>query len=115
VCASPQAAHAFIAGVWRQSDADCAGAVPVRELIFRGDGTYSVTWTPFETYKDYWGRWRYEAKSHVLTLTADGGNYQPADRVLSGAINVTDHELELGRLSLGSPQNGGRCMAPFRR
>jgi hypothetical protein len=74
-----------------------------------------VTWLPFETYKDYWGAWRYDARTRVLALTVDGGNYQPADRVLSGEVSADAHQLTLGALSLGSPQHGARCTAPFRR
>jgi hypothetical protein len=108
------AAPAFV-GTWRQLDAECAGAEPVRELVFEPGGHYSVTWLPFETYKDYWGAWRYDARSRVLTLTVDGGNYQPADRVLSGEVSADAHALTLGALSLGSPQHGARCTAAFRR
>ncbi len=36
-----------------------APANPVRELLFWADGTFSVTWKPFETYRDYWGTYTY--------------------------------------------------------
>ena len=36
-------APAFV-GSWSQAEAECAGAEPVRELIFTADGRYSVTW-----------------------------------------------------------------------
>ena len=108
------AAPAFV-GTWHQIEAECGSAEPVRELIFEAGGRYSVTWLPFETYKDYWGAWRYDARTRVLALTVDGGNYQPADLVLSGEVSADAHQLTLGALSLGSPQHGARCTAPFRR
>jgi len=108
------AAPAFV-GTWHQVEAECVGAEPVRELIFEANGRYSVTWAPFETYKDYWGGWRFDAHTRVLTLTVDGGNYQPTDRVLAGEVSAEAHQLTLGALSLGSPQHGARCAAPFRR
>ena len=111
---APASAPAFV-GTWHQFEADCPGAEPVRELIFKADGHYSVTWAPFETYKDYWGAWRYDAATRVLTLSVEGGNYQPSDRVLSGEVSADAHQLSLGAISLGAPREGGRCMAPFRR
>jgi len=105
---------AFV-GMWHQGESDCAGAEPVRELIFTANGHYSVTWLPFETYKDYWGAWRYDARTRVLTLTVDGGNRIPTDAVLSGEVSADAHQLTLGVISLGSPREGARCMTAFRR
>lgn len=104
-----------LVGTWHQDESECAGAAPVRELIFSGDGRYSVTWAPFETYKDYWGAWRYDARSRMLTLTVDGGNRIPSDVAGSGEVRADDRQLTLGAISLGSPREGERCMAPFRR
>ena len=102
-------------GTWRQVETECAGAEPVRELIFEAGGHYSVTWLPFESYKDYWGAWTYNARTHVLTLTVENGNNIPTDRVMSGEVSLEAHQLTLGPISLGSPQQGARCTAPFRR
>ena len=115
-CTTPQTgvggALAFV-GTWRQFDADCPGAQPVRELIFQPNGHFSVTWAPFETYQDYWGAWRYDARTHVLTLTVDNGNYVPRDLVLSGEVSADAQHLNLGAISLGSPREGARCTVPF--
>jgi hypothetical protein len=104
-----------IVGTWRQTDAECGLAQPIRELIFEADGRYSVTWLPFETYKDYWGRYQYDPRAHTLSLTVEGANYRPPERALSGEARVEDRTLTLRGLSLGAPQNGIRCSAPFRR
>ena len=87
----------------------------MRELVFRADGRFSATWRPFGDYRDYWGVWTYDDRSGVLTLNVDDANYEPGDRVLSGEVSADAHELNLGGISLGSPERGPRCTAPFRR
>jgi hypothetical protein len=133
-CQTPQAAHVGLqsserpnmlsspigrnryglAAAWHQDESECGSAAPVRELLIRANGTYGVTWLPFETYQDYWGHWRYEPRTHTLTFTVDGGNYVPADRVDAGQVSVDAHTLMLGAISLGSPREGVRCTAVFR-
>ena len=69
---------------------------PIRELQFRADGTFSVTWMPFEVYRDYWGNYRYDSEGGTLDLAIEGGNYVPEDVDGSGSF-VIDEE---GRLVL---------------
>lgn len=109
-----EAAPDFV-GTWRQSEAECAGAEPVREFALRANGDFSVTWMPFETYQDYWGTWTFDARTRVLTLNVAGGNYTPVELAASGVVSVANDQLVLGAMSLGSPRNGARCMAAFRR
>ena len=90
-------------------------AADAAELVFKADGHYSVTWVPFETYKDYWGQWRYDRSDGSLQLSVDGGNYIPPDRVSSGRIEIRGDILDLAATSLGSPRDGRRCAAPFHR
>lgn len=90
----------------------------VRELEFRGDGTFQVTWIPFESYADYWGRYEYRAEDGLLRLRVSGGNYVPPDVDPEGRAVVTaSGDLTLNDLSLGSRQRGGAafCRATFRR
>lgn len=108
----PEAAP--LVGLWRQSEAECGERKPIAELVFSADGRYSVTWIPFETYKDYWGRFRYEAATGALELTVEGGNYMPAD-VASGAIALKGDAFTAEGASFGSPANGPGCAAPFHR
>jgi hypothetical protein len=117
-CTTPQGGAApppAFVGVWHQNEAECGAAEPVRELVFEADNRFSATWLPFEVYKDYWGTWRYDASTHVLTLAVENGNHVPSDLVLSGEVSADAHQLTLGAISLGSPSHGARCMAPFRR
>ncbi|MGJ3232353.1 MAG: hypothetical protein ACFE0P_11195 [Oceanicaulis sp.] len=106
-----------LTGVWAQDAAACAaqGAEPVRELIFEGDGEFSVTWTPFETYKDFWGRYTYDPESGALTLEPEGGNHVPSDIVPGVAELSAGGRLRLLTASLGTPRSGLQCTAPFDR
>lgn len=111
------AATAPLTGVWSQDAAACdaAGAEPIRELIFEGDGGFSVTWTPFEAYKDYWGRYAYNSKTGRLTLEPEGGNHIPTT-VRSGAVSLDETgRLRVEDASLGTPRSGPACSAPFDR
>lgn len=101
-----------IMGSWHQLDTDCPA--PINELLFKRDGTFHVTWTPFETYEDYWGTYRW-ATDGRLDLTIDNGNHVPSDVVRSGRATVSGDVLTFDGVSLGSPQNGAACAAPFHR
>ena len=102
-----------IMGNWHQLDADCQP--PINELLFKRDGTFHVTWTPFETYEDYWGTYRWTAATGAIELTIDNGNHVPTDVVRTGRATITGDVLTFEGVSLGSPQNGAACAAPFHR
>lgn len=104
-----------IVGIWKQSSDECEGASAILELSFSGDMTFSVTWRPFEAYRDYWGDYAYDAETGELTLTPDGGNYIPED-VSSGKVILDEKTLTLSDgISFGSTRNGESCSAPFKR
>ncbi|MAK59928.1 MAG: hypothetical protein CMK09_03010 [Ponticaulis sp.] len=105
-----------LVGVWaQQNDGQCADNTVIRELSFSGDGRFSVTWTPFESYKDYWGSYDFDSETNELTLSPERGNYIPED-VQSGVIQLEGDLLtpEDG-MSFGSTRNGLACSAPFKR
>ncbi len=103
-----------LVGQWRQAEIDCGIALDVRELEFGANGRFSVTWRPFETYRDYWGRWSFNERTRELELVIDGGNNRPADFVGQGRITLSEGTLHLGEISLGSAYGRGPCTAPFR-
>jgi hypothetical protein len=74
----------------------------IEELEFRRDGTFTVTWTPFESYRDYWGTWTHDAASGALALTIDRGNYVPADFAGTGTATLEGGRLVLHGIRLGS-------------
>jgi hypothetical protein len=123
-----------LVGEWREiAQVECGTAtevsprMPIRELIFRAGGQFSVTWFPFETRKDYWGTYEYDAASGALTLKPDNKyNNVPPDlhpagkaRVDSGGRLVVGGGLWLGTLGNGGAQPPeaakGVCGQVFRR
>jgi hypothetical protein len=78
---------------------------PIGEVRFLADGTFNVTWTPFEVYVDYWGPYTYDLGTGAITLTATGGNYIPDDLDGEGFFEVnSEGDLILTDMWLGSPQ-----------
>ena len=111
-----------IAGAWTQDGpAQCTGgaipAEPVRELMIRRDGRFSVTFTPFETYKDYWGTYTYDRASGAVAMRAAGGNRVPSGMDLAGTARVANGRLRLQGVWLGQPQPGASrtCTYVFHR
>jgi len=82
-------------------------------LEFRADGWFSVTWRPFETYRDYWGHWSLNERTRELELVIHGGNNRPADFMGHGQITISEGSLHLGEISLGSAYGRAPCMASF--
>lgn len=103
-----------LVGTWRQDGKQCRnGGEPLRELVFMADGSFKATWTPFETYVDYWGLYAYDKDTGELSFEITGGNAKPGD-ARSGTITLDGDRFKLGTASFGSrPQ--GTCDAPFSR
>jgi hypothetical protein len=110
-----------IAGAWTQDGAaQCTGgapALPVLELIIHRDGRFSVTFTPFETYHDYWGMYTYDRASGALDMHVAGGNQVPPGADLSGTARVADGRLRIRDVWLGQPNPDAprTCTYVFKR
>jgi hypothetical protein len=88
-------------GTWGQSAAaGCEGLEPVRELQF-GAERFSVTFTPFETYKDYWGTYRFDPATGALHMNVEGGNSIPGGLDLDGVARIEEGHLVLEQMFLG--------------
>lgn len=117
---SPEGA---LIGLWRQVEIDCDGpqpSEPVRELEFRAPGRFWVTFLPFETYRDYWGRVDFDPTAGRLALTVEGGNSEPEKAILSGAarLEADGRRLVLEGFNLGNARHfnsGWPCRYVFAR
>ena len=70
---------------------------PLGEVMLQSDNHFSITFTPFETYRDYWGTYRYSPESGRLTLNVEGGNKVEQDADLDGTLRKDgDHWLFTG-------------------
>lgn len=88
----------------------CTAHEPVRELEFRPENRFSVTFLPFETYQDYWGTYSFDPLTKRLHLKVEGGNFVPPNLDLEGEAELVEGRLRLKGLFLGSrdgaPQSG---------
>jgi hypothetical protein len=100
-----------LVGIWREEaqfacDTEEEGIPEQRigELRFRADGSFSVTWMPFEVYHDYWGTYQYDLTQGTLALAVTEGNYVPDDVDGSGLFSFDEQgRLILLDMWLGSP------------
>ena len=91
----------------------CEGSEPVRELVFTSEGGFAVTFLPFETYKDYWGTYKFDPASGAIAMTVRGGNHVPAGLDLEGRASLGgDGSLQLEGVYLGSRPGIGPGAAP---
>ncbi|HEU4452188.1 MAG TPA: hypothetical protein VFR81_03975 [Longimicrobium sp.] len=118
-----------IVGTWRQAGpAECGGvavaadSMGIQELIIRPTGQFSVTWIPFETYKDYWGRYEYDRATGRLAMRVEGGNRVPPGIDLDGRAAVENGRLVMRDIWLGTPSGspdapagGPSCTVSFGR
>ena len=66
----------------------CEGLTPVLELVFAPGNRFSVTFRPFETYKDYWGSYTFDPRTGAIRLNAEGGNNVPPGLDLEGRAQL---------------------------
>jgi hypothetical protein len=86
----------------------CSAAEPVRELEFRPENRFSVTFLPFETYRDYWGTYAWDADTGRLRLAVEGGNFVPPNLDLEGEAQLVDGRLRIRDIFLGSRDGAPR-------
>jgi hypothetical protein len=87
--------------------AGCQAPSPVGELEFTPGNRFSVTFNPFETYRDYWGTYTFDPGSKRIQFSVAGGNFVPPGLDLDGEADLSGGQLVLKGLFLG-----GRDAAP---
>ncbi|HYH83553.1 MAG TPA: hypothetical protein VEX86_27410 [Longimicrobium sp.] len=116
-----------LASYWTQRDSantSCTGGVGgprpdrVRELLFRRDSAFSVTYVPWETRRDYWGTYSYNDSTGALRLRVESEARGLGELGLKGVARVEGDTLRLEGFWLGDPrqQRAGRtCTYVFAR
>ena len=102
-----------LVGLWRQQsrsectpEKDQVPVSPINEMEFRANGWFSVTWQPFETYRDYWGSYTADKATGALTLTIENGNYVPGNFSGTGKFKLKDKKtLEMDGIFLGEKRS----------
>jgi len=99
-----------LVGVWHeakqfdcqtQSFSDLQGE-SLRELVFKADGTFQATFTPFEVYHDYWGDYSSDPEKGTLELAVKSGNFIPENLDLQGEYKIDENgALVLQNIWLG--------------
>jgi hypothetical protein len=101
-----------LVGRWRevawfdcQSGEEVASQDPIGEVMFKSNGTVTVTWIPIETYVDYRGAYaRSEDGSIEIAITWSAYAPSDFDGVGKYAIDRSGNLL-LTEMWLGSPKN----------
>ncbi|HEY5722027.1 MAG TPA: hypothetical protein VIT45_06875 [Allosphingosinicella sp.] len=111
-----------LTGIRRQRTLEsCDLASKVGEIEFTENGKFSVTFQPFETYRDYWGSYEFDPATGAVAMKAEGGNYQPPGLDLEGmarfaedgALVLEDVYLGLQGGMLPPPQVATSCRYIF--
>ncbi|MGB9299077.1 MAG: hypothetical protein WCD51_00640 [Anaerolineae bacterium] len=109
---TPEANPLF--GIWHEeaqfaceTDEEVIPEERIGELSFGANGKFSVTWHPFEVYKDYWGTYTFDLNQGTLDLAGAEGNYVPEDLDGGGSWFIDeDGRLVLRDMWLGAPRGG---------
>lgn len=78
---------------------------PVREFSVCGD-RFQATYTPFEVFVDFWGRFELDVATGDLRMVYEGGNTSSVGLDLEGRAQWRDGELLLFDMRLQAPRNG---------
>jgi hypothetical protein len=102
-------------GRYREQDnPGCPGRWTIGELHFEPGNRFSVTWQPFEAYKDYWGTYRFDSQSGAIELEATGGSHIPDGLDLSGQLRLEGEDrLVFDAMDFGIARNQSESGTAF--
>jgi hypothetical protein len=86
----------------QQAIEGCSVPDPVGELEFMEGNRFSVTFRPFESYRDYWGDYSFDPATGALRMSVEGGNFVPPSLDLEGRAELVSGRLVLTGMFLGS-------------
>lgn len=86
----------------QQAVEGCSVPDAIGELEFGPENRFSVTFQPFETYRDYWGSYNFDPATGALRMTIAGGNFVPSGLDLDGRAEFVSGRLVLTGMFLGS-------------
>jgi hypothetical protein len=96
-----------LTGVYSQRSLEgCEVPDPIGELQFSPGNRFSVTFQPFESYRDYWGRYSFDPATRRMVLIGEGGNFVPVGLDLEGEAEFEAGRLVLRGMFLGSRSGG---------
>jgi len=128
------AVSSALAGEWWQSGWKLCTPVPqlgpddldtpIDTLIFKADGTFSVTWpgaprttgVPHATVPDYYGRYTLQPSRGYFQIHIDGGRFVPRDVVDKGMFGIADGKLTVRNAWFGTrraPKKPDICELTF--
>lgn len=77
-------------GKWSERvEGNCAVSHLIKEFELLPSGTFSVTYEPFETYRDFWGEYVFEQDTGALRMTVTGGNRRPTASSLTAHARLS--------------------------
>jgi hypothetical protein len=103
----------------QQAIEGCPEGEPIGEVEFSPENRFSVTFVPFETYRDYWGTYAFDPATGRLTMSVEGGNLVPPGLDLDGRAELAQGRLVLRDMYLGNrrdpwaPSPPGGCTYRF--
>ncbi len=98
-----------LAGMWREvAQLKCgsgeeltSGFREIREFEIQAGGFFSVTWHPFESYRDYWGEVQFDVAKRTVSFKINNGNHVPDAAKLEGKFAREGKRLKLEGVWLG--------------
>jgi hypothetical protein len=103
----------------QQAIEGCPAGELIGDFEFGPENRFSVTFMPFETYRDYWGSYAFDPATGRLTMSVEGGNFVPTGLDLEGRAELVDGRLVLRDMYFGSrrdawaPSPPGGCTYRF--